>query len=215
MTNWQNVLLTDSGFYYDNELDKPLTPLINHLQSILAKPFSEAKVLFIPTAAMQDPGKAAAGTKRLRNELLQMGFQPNNITIHDIDGNLSEAKAMTYDAIYLTGGSTRYLAKRVREADFAKIIIKMVHANKAYIGQSAGSCLAMASFDIDVDDYPGKNPQDFIGLGLINAYFSVHCKPGTPNRTHLPLPHIAMQCNQAIAVTSEGYKLIEGAKEYE
>ena len=69
MTNWQNVLLTDSGFYYDNELDKPLTPLIEHFQSILTKPFSEAKVLFIPTAAMQVPEFAAEITERLCNEL--------------------------------------------------------------------------------------------------------------------------------------------------
>ena len=66
---WQNMLLTDSGFYYDNELDKPLHPIINRFREMLGKPFSEAKILFIPTAAKQDAAKAAEITERLCNEL--------------------------------------------------------------------------------------------------------------------------------------------------
>ena len=211
MTQWQNVLLTDSGFYYNNELDKPLTPLIERFQTMLGKPFGEAKVLFIPTAAMQNKDKSAEITKRLCDELLQMGISPANITIHDIDGSLSEETAMDFDVIYLTGGNTPYLAKRIREAAFGKIIKRMVYANKVYIGMSAGSMVAMHNFN--VDGLPETTPQDFQGLGLINAYFSVHCKPGTPNRTDLPLPHIAMQCNQGIEVNQKGYKLIDGTSQ--
>ena len=210
MNKWENVLLTDSGFYYDNELDKPLTPLINRFRAMLGKPFHEATVLFIPTAAMQDAAKAAEITERLRNELLQIGIQPENITVHDIDGSLSEEDAMGFDVIYLTGGNTPYLAKRVRETGFDHIIKELVYANKVYIGMSAGSMLAMSDFN--VDGLPEKTPLDFVGLGLINAYFTVHCKRGTPNRTDFPLPHISLCCNQALEVNSEGYKLIEGVE---
>ncbi|MCL2378788.1 MAG: peptidase E [Defluviitaleaceae bacterium] len=210
MNSWENVLLTDSGFYYDNELDKPLNPLINRFRAMLDKPFQEAKVLFIPTAAMENAEKAAEITERLSNELLQLGVQPQNITIHHIDGSLSEEDAMGFDVIYLTGGKTRYLAKIVWETGFDKIIIKMVYANKVYIGMSAGSMLAMENFN--VDGLPETSPMEFKGLGLINAYFSVHCQPGTPNRTDFPLPHIAMQCNQALEVNSMRYKLIEGVE---
>jgi peptidase E len=206
LNQWTNMLLTDSGFYYDNELDKPLTPLIERFRAMLCKPFSEAKILFIPTAAMQDIDKAAKMTDRLRNELLQMGVQPKNIFVYDIDGLLSEEEAMGFDVIYFTGGNTPYLAKRVREAGFDKIIKKMVYANKVYIGMSAGSMLAMGNFN--VDGLPEETPLDFKGLGLINAYFSVHCEPGTPNRTDLPLPHIALQCNQGLEVNWKGYTLI-------
>ena len=207
MDSWKNVLLTDSGFYYDNELDKPLYPLINRFQAMLGKPFSKAKVLFIPTAAMGNPDKAAEITIRLKNELLQMGIHPSNITIHDIDGSLSEECAMHFDAIYLTGGSTRYLAKRVWETGFDKIIKAMVFANKVYIGMSAGSMLAMDNFN--VDGLPEETPMEFAGLGLIKAYFNVHCKPGATHRTDFPLPFIAMQCNQGLEVNSSGYRLIE------
>ena len=201
---WQNILLTDSGLYYDNELDKPLTLLISRFRAMLGKPFSEAKVLFIPTAAMQDKVKADAITKRLQSELLCMGILPGNITIHDIDGSLTEDDAMKFDVIYFTGGNTPYLAKRVKEANFDKIIKKMIYANKVYVGMSAGSMLLMSHFN--VDDIHNSN---FEGLGLINAYGTAHCPPGTPNRTDLPLPHIALQENQALEVHNDGYTLIK------
>ena len=201
------MLLTDSGFYYDNELDKPLLPLIKRFSDMLGKPFTEAKVLFIPTAAMQDKVFADNMIKRLRDELLQMGIMPENIVIHDIDGSLTEKAAMTFDVIYFTGGNTPYLAKRVFEFEFDKIIKQMIYSNKVYVGMSAGSMLAMHNFN--VDNLPEHN-REFTGLGLIDAYFTVHCKPGTPNRTDFPLPHISLCENQALAVSSSGYELIDG-----
>jgi len=207
--NWCNVLLTDSGLYYDNELDKPLDAIISRFRDMLQKPFAEATVLFIPTAAMQDEQKANAITARLKNELLAMGFLSENIEIHDIDGSLTEDAAMKFDVIYLTGGNTPYLIWRVREAGFGEIIKKMIYANKVYIGMSAGSMLLMPN--INFDDI--ENPL-FAGLGLIKAYFTVHCEPGTKNRSDLALPHIALQENQAIEVRWDGYELIEGNLQY-
>jgi len=211
MEAWENVLLTDSGFYFDNELDKPLIPLIERFRAMLGKPFHEVTVLFIPTAAMQDKVLAAEITERLQSELLKIGIQRQNITIYDLDGLLTEKEAMRFDVIYFTGGNTPYLAKRVRETKFDMIVKKMVYANKVYVGMSAGSMLAMENFN--VDGFPENTPLDFKGLGLIKAYFTVHCKPGTPNRKDLPLPHIALQCNQALEVNCKGYKLIKASCE--
>ena len=203
---WKNVLLTDAGFYYDNELDKPLNALIECFKKMLGKPLTETKILFIPTAAMQDKVKAKEITERLRNELLQMGILSNNIFVHDIDGSLTEQEVMVFDVIYFTGGNTPFLAKRVRETRFDEIVRKFVYANKVYVGMSAGSYLAMANFN--VDGLPENSPFDFAGLGLINAYFTVHCKPDTPNRTDFPLPHISLKTNQAITVRWDGYEVI-------
>lgn len=206
-TEWKNVLLTDSGFYYENDLDKPINTLINRFQSMLGKPFSEAKLLYIPTAAMTDPDKAAEIKNRLYPELIRMGMLDDNITMYDIDGTLHEDIAMRFDAIYITGGNTPYLAKRVKEAGFDKIIKKMVYANKVYVGMSAGSMLLMPNFNID--NLIPSFPTEFDGLGLINAYFTVHCAPGTPNRTDFSLPHISLQEHQAIEVSSKGYKVLK------
>ena len=206
---WTNVLLTDSGLFYDNELDKPLDILINSFKAMLQKPFSHATVLFIPTAAMQSEAKAVAITNRLRNELLTLGIPPANITIHDIDGSITEEDAMAHNVIYFTGGNTPYLAKRVRDTGFEKIILKMIFSNKVYIGMSAGSMLLMPSFNVDDIHNP-----TFTGLGLVRAYCSVHCNKDLPIRTDLPLPHIALQENQAIEVCWDGYKMLDGNSQY-
>jgi len=120
--DWSNVSLTDAGFYYDNEIDKPLTALIWRFEKMLDKPFAEARVLFIPTAAMQDKIKAEEITVRLQSELIQMGLLPNNIILHNIDGTLTEQEVMAFDVIYFTGGNTPYLAKRIKETGFDKIV---------------------------------------------------------------------------------------------
>jgi len=205
---WKNVLLTDSGFYFDVELEKPITALIDRLREMLAKPFADAKVLLIPTATMRNKAMAKEITERLRNGLLKMGFSAENIVVHDIDGSLSESEAMQFDIIYFTGGSAPYLNKRARETGFDRIIKKMVYANKVYIGVSGGSMLAMVNFNIN--KFSRQNPMVYAGLSLLHAYFSVHNDPGTQNRTDLPLPHIALKRNQAIAVSWDGYEVIDG-----
>jgi len=207
--NWCNVLLTDSGFYYNSELDKPLDLLINSFKAMLQKPFAETTVLFIPTAAMQDELKAIKITNRLKNELLAIGMSSDNITVHDIDDSLSEEDAMKFDVIYFTGGKTPYLAERVFETGFDKIIKKMIYANKVYIGMSAGSALLASHFNIDDIENPKFN-----GLGLIEAYFTAHCDDNTQIRTDLPLPHIALKENQALKLSWNGYELLDGNLQY-
>ncbi|MCL2364680.1 MAG: GNAT family N-acetyltransferase [Defluviitaleaceae bacterium] len=243
--NWQNVLLTDSGFYIDNVLSKPNAPLINRLREMVGKPFADTKVLFIPTASMQNEAKAKAICHRLRDELLAMDFQPCNITIHDVakchgaqtfydiqvDSPRSEADVLQYDIMYITGGKTPYLAQCVREAGFDAHIRAFIAANKVYVGMSAGSLLLTPYFNQDnpnhsdfIECHGAHNSRDirfikchrshtsrdirFAGLGILNAYVSVHCAPGTPHRTDLPLPHIALCENQAIAVSSDSYQVI-------
>ncbi|MCL2221466.1 MAG: Type 1 glutamine amidotransferase-like domain-containing protein [Oscillospiraceae bacterium] len=207
--NWCNVLLTDSGFYYDGELDKPLDLLINSFKAMLQKPFAETSVLFIPTASMQNELKAIKITNRLKNELLAIGISSDNITVHDIDGSLSEENAMKFDVIYFTGGKTPYLAQRVFETGFDKIIKKMIFANKVYIGMSAGSMLLMSNFNVDDPNNPKFN-----GLGVIEAYGSAHCDDNIQIRTDLPLPHIALRENQALKLSWNGYELLDGNLQY-
>jgi hypothetical protein len=67
--------------------------------------------------------------------------------------------------------------------------------------------VAMPKLNIDEPFNPAV--EGVPGLCLINAYFTVHCKPGTPPRTDLPLPHLAVTKNQAFAVSWSGYELVE------
>ena len=201
---WGNVLLTSGGFFDNNN---PRTALIDKFAAMLKIPFDKAKVLFIPTASMMPGYTNLSYAEQCKNNLLLLGVNPEKIATHDVDGTLAEKDAMTFDVIFFTGGNTPYLAKRVRETGFDHIIKKMVYANKVYVGISAGSMLAMPNFNID--NLPQNTPMEFAGLSLINAYFTVHCPPGTPSRSDLPLPHIPLTDQQAIAVSWQGYEIIE------
>jgi len=201
---WKNVLLTSAGFF-DND-ENPRTAIINKFASMLGKPYEETKVLFVPTAALIPGDANPAYVQLCMNDLLLLGIPRANIFTYDIDGSLAEQDAMTFDVIFFTGGNTPYLAKRVRETNFDEIIKKMVYANKVYVGISAGSMLAMVDFN--VDKLVESNPKEFTGLGLINIYFTVHCLPETTSRNDLPLPHIPLTDEQALAVSWNGYELI-------
>jgi len=201
---WKNVLLTSAGFFDDNE--KPRTAIIDRFALMLDKPYEEAKVLFIPTAALVSGDANPEYVQFCMNDLLLLGIPIENITTYDIDGSLAEQDAIAFDVIFFTGGNTPYLAKRVRETGFGEIIKKMVYANKVYVGISAGSMLAMADFN--VDKLLESVPNEFTGLGLTNIYFTVHSLPETPPRNDLPLPHIHLTDEQALAVSLDGYELI-------
>jgi peptidase E len=135
-----------------------------------------------------------------KQELIKIGILPENITVYDLTYCMPENEAMEYDVIYFTGGNATRLLKLLTDTGFDKTVKKMVYSNKAYIGVSAGSMVAMPNLNID----------GMPGLCLIHAYFTVHCEPNTPNRTDLRLPHYSIGGGHAFAVNWAGYELIDG-----
>jgi len=197
--DWGNVLLTSAGF---EDMDgKQKKNIVNCFIGMLGMPVSDAKVLFIPTAAISDEAREMAG--KCGRELVNAGILPENITEYDIDGSLCEDDAMTYNTIYFTGGDTGHLLRRIRETGFDRVIKRMVYSNRVYIGVSAGSLIASPNIGAPFDGSTA-------GLCLVNAYLSVHCPDNMKPGTDLPLPHIPLTDNQALAVSCGGYKLIEG-----
>ena len=89
--------MTDSGWSGSFDSGNP-DIIIRRFWDMLGKPVSQAKVLFIPTAANSDESRPAAG--KCFSEVLNAGVMPNNIHIYDIDGSLTLEQAMQYDAIY-------------------------------------------------------------------------------------------------------------------
>jgi peptidase E len=196
---WSNVLLTSAGFEDWNGRQKP--NIVNRFLKMLDKPADKAKVLVIPTAAIDDEAREMADW--CRRELVGVGILTENITVYDIDGSLTEGEAMKYDVIYFTGGDTGYLLWRIRETGFDAVIKKMVYANKVYIGVSAGSIIATPNIG---DPFDNKTA----GLALVHAYLSVHQPAGVSAHIDLPLPHIPLTDNQALAVNWAGYEIVEG-----
>ena len=194
---WSNVLLTSAGFE-DTKGNKNLN-IINRFLKMLNKPTDAAKVLFIPTAAVDDESKRIAAL--CKQELVSLGILEENIKTHDMDGSLTEGEAMEFDVIYFTGGSTAYLLQRMKDTKFDAITKKMVYANKVYVGVSAGSIIATPSIGGVLDEKSA-------GLALVHVHLSVHQPAGMLPRADLPLPHIPLADNQALAVNWKGYEVI-------
>jgi hypothetical protein len=196
---WQNVLLTSAGFEDFDGRQK--TNIVDRFHQMLGRPASESKVLFIPTAAIDDEAKKFAGM--CFHELVRAGIMADNITIYDMDGSMTADEAMRYDVIYFTGGNTGYLLKRIKETGFDAVIKKMVYANKVYVGVSAGSLIATPNIGKPYD-------KETAGLCFVNVYLSVHCQEHSEARTDSSLGHIQLTDNQALAVSWSGYEVIDG-----
>ncbi len=194
---WQSVLLTSAGLADTDGV--PYPGIADCLLDMLGKPKGEAKVLFIPTAAIDDDAREMA--EKCLNELLDIGFAASNIVSYNLDGNLTEGDAMAFDMLYVTGGDTGHLLRRLRETDFDATVKKMVYANKVYVGVSAGSLIATPNIG-------GPYDRETAGLCLAHAYLSVHCPEGAPVRTGLPLPHVPLPDRQALAVRWDGYQVV-------
>ncbi len=195
---WDKVLLTSAGWSGMN--GDVHANIQQRFLTMLGKPVDEAKVLFISTAATFD--EAIRMVDKCREELLHSGIRPENIIVYNIGDPLTVAEALTYDCIYFTGGDTRYLLQRIKETDFSRIIKAMVYSNKVYVGVSAGSLIATPNI---------ANPYDeeTSALALLNAYISVHTPKGTITGADLPLPHVSLSDDQALAVKWDGYEVVE------
>ena len=191
---WENVLLTSAGF--EDSEGRLKLGLVDRFVAMLAKPIGEAKILFIPTAAIDDESKMYADW--CRAELLRIGANEALIHTHELGARLSESEAMDFDVIYFTGGCTNHLLSRLRETGFDQVVKKMVFANKLYVGVSAGSLIAGVAVG-----------GDRAALCFVHAYLGVHCAPDATPREDLPLPEILLTDDQALVVRWDGYELVE------
>ena len=204
VVKWDRVLLTSAGF--ETPEGEVNINIKRRFLELLGKPAEETEVLFVPTAAVSDVAKTYAAM--CKEELIGVGIREEHIKEHDIDGTLTEAEAMSFDVIYFPGGSTAHLLQRIKDTGFDSIIKRIVHANKVYVGVSAGSIIATPNINkADV-----TNP-DTAGLALVHGYIDVHCTDTAIQRTDLPLPHIALTDRQALWVTSAGFEVVEGKRE--
>ncbi len=205
MSAWQNVLLTDSGFFDPFDLKRPLAPIVERFAQMVGKPFSQARVLFLPAAACDEESRQLADI--LQWELEKLSFLPEHITAYELDGSLSDKEVLDFDVMFFTGGWCEHLLKLIKQTHFDELIKKFVFSNKVYVGVSAGSVIATPNI---MGCFGGAESEETSSLGLIPAYIDCHCdlKPGLTAK-RLPLPHILLHFNQALAVSSGGFQLLE------
>lgn len=148
------VLLTSAGL----ETEQIKECFLN----MLGENASEAKALFIPTAAT-DAG-AIEVLPKCMHDLLKCGIPEGNINVFDLHTGMEPEELRQYDVVYLCGGSASYLLERINAAGFRTALLDYIRANGLVIGVSAGSI-------IFADNLAGN-------LGLIGARLDVHCPDG-------------------------------------
>ncbi len=178
-----SIFLTSTGFE-NNSIGKAFVESLN-------SPVSEAKVLFVPTAAVCAESLRMVG--KCIDQLYGVGITPENVIVYDLDRRMSSCEMENYDAVYFPGGNTKHLLDKVNEVDFAPVVKAFIANGGVYVGVSAGSILATL-------------------IALVNCRFTgVHVRDGSPSgpvdlRT---CPDIRLSDSQGLIVDASGAAHIE------
>lgn len=182
----KRILLTSTGFT-NKKLEKLF---LDHI----GKPIDQVRVVFVPTAAVDEEAKSVLPF--CRQDLTDAGVLEDNIVTYDLDRIMEIDELRGFDAIYFCGGSETHLMEAVNRANFAQTLLNAVEGGLFYIGVSAGSMIASASVSN--------------GLGIIPHHLEPHCETDiTPDG---PLPAETLPVNlsddQAVWITDEGVVIL-------
>lgn len=155
---------------------------------------SEAKVIFVPTAAIDDEAKSKI--PGCMEDLLKSGILVEDILTYNLDYLMSYEEGSQYDAIYFCGGSTKYLLERINEICFAPVLDQMLSKGQLLIGVSAGS-------KICGDYYPGN-------LGYLHRNIELHAETGSPSGKVTWQGTILLTDTQAMFVDGDDWEIVDG-----
>jgi len=181
----KKLILTSAGFDNRKIGDK-------FIELIEKKP-NMIKVLFIPTAAVTESQKDIIPL--CKNELIDIGVHETHITSYDFEQPMTLDEMLVFDAIYVCGGSTKFLLKKMNNGYLP--LENYLNQGGVYLGVSAGS-IAMTTTHEN-------------GLGYIDCHFKVHQTVGTPNGI-LDLTEvktIMLTDDQAIVVINQSVQVFQ------
>ncbi len=118
--------------------------LVQEFLDLLEKPVSGVKVVLVPTASRSK--EELEYVEESKEELKSLGVK--EVKTLNLDKKISYEELKGYDCVYVCGGNTFYLLKKVRESGFDKVLERFLKENKLYVGVSAGSILAGPSIEI-------------------------------------------------------------------
>lgn len=182
------VLLTSAGL--ETEVIK------DYFIKLTDRDMALVKALFIPVAAINPD--AIAVLPKCMNDLLKCSIPDKNITVYDLHRGMDIHELKQFDVVYLCGGDTRYLLKRINETGFGRTLMEYIHTDGIVLGVSAGSLI----FSNNIPD----------NLGLINTKLDVHCAEGeSPGKAAYPLKdniRLTNTCALAIRSFPDGVEII-------
>lgn len=178
------LLLTSTG------LENPV--LRRAFVRLLPCEAANARALFIPTAAVNCD--AIEVLPKCLEDLYDIGIGRENIVVSDLHTPMTEQEIAAYDCVYLCGGDTKYLAKRVKEARFGEVLKAYLAAGRgAVLGVSAGSMIFSAAQDAGID--------------LLPQALQVHCQQGAVDGA-LPPDEVRLTNTQGILFEGENAPFI-------
>lgn len=147
-----NIILTSTGFMYET--------VTNKIKNLINKPFSEIKMLVIPTAR-----KFEYIQEEYIQDYLRLGFKADNIIFFN-DEHANDYANLDIDLIYVCGGNTFLLQKYLTDTNFDIKIKKYIQKGVIYLGASAGTHIATSS--IKHVSYFDSNDVNVINYNTLN-----------------------------------------------
>lgn len=159
----KKILLTSCGTTSEN--------LKNRTKELFDKDASQMKVLYITVAADVEKTDPSWMQEEF-DEFLELGIKSENVTEYKMNYEIS---VKDFDLIYMMGGNTFYLLKKIRKTAFDKKIIEAIENGIIYLGSSAGTNIVGSSVELALpyDDNDGY-VTDFTGLKLLDGMTIPH-----------------------------------------
>jgi dipeptidase E len=133
----------------------------NALVDLLGKPIAESSALVIPTAIYPFPGGAYMAGRMIRGEvaspLAGLGWKSLGVleltALPSIDGDAWIPTVQEADALLVWGGDPLFLSYWMRQSGLADVLPSL-RRESVYVGVSAGSMAATATFSETYPDPP-------------------------------------------------------------
>jgi peptidase E len=193
-------LLTSAGFSTQK--------ISNTFLKLLPKSVSEAKVVFIPTASRTK--EELKYVEESRQELIDLGIK--NIITLNLELQVVVSDIKNVDVVYVCGGNTFYLLKKMRESGFDQLLSSF---DGLYVGVSAGSIVVGPNIELAGPwDQNDVSLSDTTGLNLVGFAVSPHYQEkeqGIINdfKSRVDYEIVTLTDSQAVLVGGDEKKIIE------
>lgn len=160
----KKIVLTSCGIIDEN--------LKQEFYKLLNKEIENIKVLYITTAIDGEDDSDTSWIAEEFKTILDLGIKKENIKEYKMD---HEPDLSLYDMIYMMGGNTFYLLKKIRDTKFDIKLNEAINNGIVYVGSSAGSIILGNTIELALAyDKNHVNLVDFTGLKLIDGIIVPH-----------------------------------------
>ena len=189
----KKIVLTSCGIINEN--------LKGEFYKLLNKEIEKTKVLYITTAIDGEDDSDTSWIDEEFKTILDLGIKKENIKEYKMD---YEIDLSLYDMIYMMGGNTFYLLKKIRDTKFDIKLKEAINNSIVYVGSSAGSIILGNTIELALAyDKNDVNLVDFTGLKLIDDIIVPHV-----NRKQEFIAEIRGQYNDKIYAINDEHGII-------